>query len=143
MCLGTKLTEIGLNRYKSKGKKLGYIWVWKTAKARNGKYVPEYYPEFGSYEKWLNKARPDARFEDHLIHAFRKGESAKRWGSWKSKILKCLVSPDWIKAIGREGGYFTLTTKAIVMPEYPKTKVTIREFRAAIKGKKIPKYDWE
>jgi hypothetical protein len=63
----------------------------------------------------------------------------------KEVVLECMVVPEHIKALGHTVGdhLLTGTTKAIVMPEYPKRRVTVAEFRNAIKGKKVKTYSWE
>ena len=145
MCLGQKLSDRSLARYKAKGKKTGYIIIFKTVNDRDGEFKPWYKNRF-KYEDGLNCARKDADIEDHLIHAFQDKESAELYCT-SEIVLECLVRPEWVKAIGGSdfcnGFVNTLTTKAIVMPAYPKRKVTVREFRAAIKGKKVKTYSWE
>lgn len=147
MCLGTKLSDRSLARYKAKGKKTGYIRVWKVVEKekRRRRYSPEYYPEMGRYIAGLNTARTDARLENHLIHAFRDRHSAEQWRGYNQIIISTMVHPDWVKAIGKDDydKKLTLTTKAIVMPAYPKRRVTVAEFRKAIKGKKVKVYSWE
>ncbi|KKM24768.1 hypothetical protein LCGC14_1601730 [marine sediment metagenome] len=147
MCLGTKLSNRSLARYKAKGKKTGYIRVWKTVEDNGQKFRPDFNPEYNYklYATGLNKAQGGAFSEQELIHAFRDRASAQKWASSADTIVvSALVHPDWIKAIGKTyNKKLTLTTKAIVMPEYPKRRVTVREFRAAIKGKKVKVYVWE
>lgn len=148
MCLGTKLSDRSLRRYKAKGKKCGYIRVWKVVVNTGQKFKPDWYPRGSLYNAkgGLIRARTDAWDEQSLIHAFRDEVSAKQWGSG-IVIVETMVHPDWVSAIGADSNYRptmkTLTTKAIVMPKYPNRKVTVREFRAAIKGKKVRTYSWE
>ncbi len=153
MCLGMKLSDRSLARYKAKGKKLGYIRVWKCVDVEKTK-PQRYMPEWPAQQKYntlypagFSHARRGATNEQELIHAFQNKLSAERWGEGRRVIIEAMVKPEWITAIGEnyEGGKreIALTTKAIVMPEYPKRRVTVREFRAAIKGKKVKKYSWE
>ena len=137
MCMGRNLGEVALKRYRAKGKN-GYIRVWKCvlkqegwhqAQTCNKRYIGGFY-----------RARRDAATDNWLIHAFRDRKSAIKWGGF---VVVCLVKPEWITAIGNAWPEKTLTTKAIVMPEFPKTKATVREFWAAVKGKKVKKYRWE
>lgn len=147
MCLGAKLSNRSLVRYKAKGKKTGYIRVWKvvTNKKTRGKgYLSDY--DAHPYSAGFNHAYKRAWGENSLIHAFRTNSRKRINDSWvypeKSSnccLVSCLVKPEWIVAISRN----CLATKAIVMPAYPKRKVTVAEFRAAIKGKKIQTYSWE
>lgn len=147
MCLGTKLSDRSLARYKAKGKKRGYIRVWKVVSKRGRKYIPEM--GFNQrhnkklYVYGLNHARKDAKSEQQLIHAFRDYKSAKSWQCSWGYIISVLVHPDWVMAIGDMGLELTLTTKAIVIPKCYNKKVTVAEFRAAIKGKKVKTYSWE
>ncbi len=145
MCLGTKLSDRSLARYKAKGKKKGYIRVWKTV-IDTGSYYRGWWMSDHKYKKGLNHARKDATHADMLHHAFVDRNSANTWAS-EEVVLQCYVSLEWIKEIGkaqRNGKAMkTLTTKAIVMPAYPKRKVTVAEFRKAIKGKKVKTYSWE
>lgn len=146
MCLGNKLSDRSLQRYKAKGKKCGYIRVWKYVYDTGKKFIPYYFPEVNRrlYRAGLGKSRQNATCEQHLIHAFRNEKSALKDGGSASTIVQAIIQPDWAKAVGKTyTGFLTLTTKAIVMPEYPKRKVTVREFRAAIKGKKVKTYSWE
>ena len=155
MCLGRKLPDRSLARYKAKGKKLGYIRVWKTVREKTYG-VPRFVPEFSErrnnrlYPAGFSHARENASSEQELIHAFRDRKSAENWNEGFSTIIEAIVHPDWVKAVGSqyENGdknrlERTLTTSAIVMPKYPKKRVTVAEFKAAIKGKKIQKYSWE
>lgn len=139
MCLGYKLSERSLMRYKAKGKKLGYIRIWKVVNCKCEKrYVSDckHHP----YKIGFNHARKDAQGENHLIHAFRKKVHCKSWGITSEEcVVECFVKPEWIVAISRNA----LTAKAIVMPEYPKRKVAVREFHVIIKRKKVKKYSWE
>ena len=144
MCLGTKLSDRSLQRYKAKGEKTGYIRVWKCVVKGPTRYRGYIWERV--YKKGFAHAKQRAVSEQELIHAFRSQASARRYirETYGCVIIECLVKPQWVMAIGStHSGIKTLTTKAIVMPEYPKTKVTVAEFRAAIKGKKIQKYDWE
>lgn len=141
MCLGTKLSDRSLARYKAKGKKRGYIKVWKVVKNTGKKFTPEFTPYYGCYEPTggLARAWAQAINEDQTIHAYRHKEGVRPWQDDGKIIIQAFVHPDWVKAISLDA----LTTKAIVMPAYPKRKVTVAEFRAAIKGKKIQTYCWE
>ena len=137
MCLEQKLSDRSLQRYKAKGKKTGYIRVWKIVDERPEKYYPLIWNE-KPFSAGLNFADVMADFEHELIHAYKTKRGCVRDG-WHGKLVLCLVKPEWIKAISKKA----LTTKAIVMPAYPKCKVTVAEFWAAIKGKKVKKYSWE
>ena len=150
MCLGTKLSDRSLARYKAKGKKCGYIRVWKVVRDFAAKYRPQHYPSKGLYNVLggFVHARQRPHSEQGLIHAFRDKKSAKGWLYWSSNdciIIEAIVRPAWVLAVGLdiEPIMHTLTTKAIVMPKYPKRKVTVAEFRKAVKGKKVKKYSWE
>ena len=147
MCLGTKLSDRSLQRYKAKGKKCGYIKVWKKVRDTGKRFIPEYFSGGSLYKAsgGLTNARRYALSEHNLIHAFRDKKSAENWNKWNPTkvVIEVIVHPDWVKAIGNAAPELTLTTKAIVMPAYPKRKVTVREFRAAIKGKKVNTYSWE
>lgn len=139
MCLGNRLSKKKLQEYKDSGKKQGYIRVWKRVEEKRTCY--QSLVQGRRYKGGLCLSRNDAWRSDALIHAFRR-KSARQFGDdafYKLAIIECLVKPEWIVTISS----YALTTKAIVMPEYPKTKVTIREFRAAIKGKRVKKYSWE
>ena len=148
MCLGQKLSDRSLQRYKAEGKKCGYIRVWKVVRKIGRKYVPEmgWARKKGKnlYMFGLNLAHKKANSEQQLIHAFRDYKSAVKWRCYGETVVSLLVHPDWIKAIGKTGNSkLTLTAKAIVMPKSYNTKVTVREFRAAVKGKKVKTYSWE
>ena len=144
MCMGKRLSDRALARYKAKGKKTGYIRVWKTVEKTWKKFRPGYYPNGLLYKKGLNRARSFAGEEQQLIHAFRDRKSAEVFAFSHEVIISTMVHPDWVKAIGTtDDRKHALTTKAIVMPAYPKKRVTVAEFKAAIKGKKIQKYSWE
>lgn len=148
MCLGQKLSNRSLARYKAKGKKRGYIRVWKVVCKKGRKYIPEMgfnrRHNKGLYMYGLNRARKNATREQQLIHAFQDRKSAKNWCFQASYIISAMVHPDWVKAVGEtSSGTLTLTTKAIVIPKCYKNKVSVAEFRAAIKGKKVKKYSWE
>ena len=151
MCLGQKLSDRSLARYKAKGKKRGYIRVWKVVIDNGKKYLPEFSSQrHGNrlYPAGLSHARKNATSEQELIHAFRNKISPKRWtyGEYDKIIIECVLYPEWVDSIGTydwHGLLETLSTKAIVMPAYPNRKVTVREFRAAVKGKKVKKYRWE
>jgi len=142
--MGRNLGKAALKRYQAKGRN-GYIRVWKVVNPTKGKYVPEAEINriLGLYKTGFNHARKNALDEDELIHAFRNLTSARSWASAYQNIIECLIEPGWIVAVGDSYSDKTLTTKAIVMPEFPKTKVTVREFRVAIKGKKVKTYSWE
>ncbi len=150
MCLGQRLSDRSLARYKAKGKKTGYIKVWKCVDTTRYKRKKGYYPQWVNtnhkHKIGLNKASLKATDEQQLIHAFRNKKSAVEWNEGESSdsvVVECLICPDWVKAIGQDNDSVSLTTKAIVMPAYPKRKVTVKKFRAAIKGKKVKKYSWE
>ena len=147
MCLGTKLSDRSLRRYKAKGKKFGYIRVWKTVEDIGKRFRPGYYPfnNHKLYTAGLNKATLNARSEQELIHAFRDRQSAIRWHCLDEVIVSAMVHPDWVMAVGEtfNNEQITLTTKAIVMPKYPKRRLAVGEFREAIKGKKVKTYSWE
>ncbi len=142
MCLGQKLSERSLQRYKAKGKKCGYIRVWKVVRNNKGRggYVSDWCAH--RYMAGFNHADKQAFCEQDLIHAFKTATSYK--GEWSLDsacecLIECLIKPEWLYALSD----CALTTKAIVMPAYPKRKVTVREFREAIKGKKVKTYSWE
>lgn len=139
MCMGRNLGKVALKKYQAKGKN-GYIKVYKSVFRYRYKkhYSALVFPK--RYDGGLHHARQTARYEDQLIHAFRDKRSAKKWGQM---VVECLVKPAWIVAVGSDCPEKTLTTKAIVMPEFPRTKVTVKEFRAAVKGKKVKTYSWE
>lgn len=142
MCLGENLGQEALEEYR-KTYKNGYIKVWKVVNIKNKRYYPEIY-DFKPFRIGLNIARKSATNEDKLIHAFRNEESAKRWRSFDQAILQCYVKPKWVMAVGiTTNENLTLTTKAIVIPKNPETKVTLKEFRKVVKGRKIPIYNWE
>ena len=149
MCLGTKLSDRSLQRYKAKGKKCGYIRVWKVVEPARKNWMNLFHRWRKFYKKGLQYARQDAWGEQSIIHAFRDKTSAQeyRWGL--QTVILAMVHPDWVKAVGRDEAtqwdplLLTLTTKAIIMPAYPNRKVTVREFRAATKGKKVKTYKWE
>lgn len=143
MCMGRNLGQAALKRYQAKGKN-GYIRVWKTVQrakrwfrsdCRGKTYKGGFY--HATYATWVNS-------DNCLIHAFRDKKSARTWTRSYEEVVECMVVPAWIMAIGSDHNKrLTLTTKAIVMPEFPKTKVTVREFRAAVEGKKVKTYKWE
>ncbi len=137
MCLGTKLSNRFLARYKAKGKKTGYIRVWKRVFDERGCF--ESFVQERRYKIGLCRARNYAAYDDELIHAYRNPRYQQFNGEIDAVLIECLVAPEWVIAISKN----CLTTKAIVMPAYPKRKITVREFRVAIKGKKIQKYRWE
>lgn len=145
MCMGTNLGKAALKRYRAKGKN-GYIRVWKVVRKSGYRYISIWIGHV--YEKGFTHAHKKAQEEQRLIHAFRDESSAKNWASSYELVIECMIRPSWITAVGISSGLSgynkkTLTTKAIVMPEFPKTKVTVREFRAAVKGKKVKTYSWE
>lgn len=140
--MGAKLSKAAHTRYINVGKKKGYIRVWKTVIVRSEKYYQEYIVPHKAHKAGLNKAWARAKEDNQFIHAFRNEKSAKNWCFSHKCIVECLINPKWIVAIGdyyslTEKRLLTLTTRAIVMPVYPKTKVTVKEFRDAIKNKKI------
>jgi len=146
MCLGTKLSDSSLRRYKASGKRFGYIRIWKVVEDSGKRFVPEFAgrQHKNLYGNGLAKARKDATEEQELIHAFRDRESAEEWADSTQAIISALVRPAWVMAIGEtRSPELTLTCKALVMPVYPKRRTTVAEFRAAIKGKKVQKYSWE
>ena len=143
-----KLSDRSLSRYKATGKKTGYIRVWKCVIKGPTHYRGYVWERF--YKKGFAHAKQRAVSEQQLIHAFRSQAAAKNYqrhdtSHWENVVvIQCIVKPQWVMAIGLTSlKKKTLTTKAIVMPAYPKTRVTVAEFRAAIKGKKIQKYSWE
>jgi hypothetical protein len=137
MCLGRNLGQKALKKFRAKGKN-GYIRVWKAVKVDRKNYTGLIFTK--AYKGGLAKANIGSFREDQLIHAFRNKSSARYWSNI---VVECLVKPKWVLAVGNAWPELTLTTKAIVMPKYPATKVTVREFRKAIKGKKVKKYSWE
>lgn len=137
MCLGQKLSDRSLARYKAKGKKRGYIRVWKRVFDVTNCF--ESFVQERRYKIGLCRSRNDASDDDELIHAYRNPRYLQFNGERNAVLIECLVASEWVIAISKN----CLTTKAIVMPAYPKRRVTVAEFRAAIKGKKIQKYDWE
>lgn len=141
MCMGRNLSKTALKRYQAKGKN-GYIRAWKVVKKRCDYYESAFVGR--KYKTAFAHARRDASGEQQLIHAFRNKASANAW-AWRHAdvIVECLVKPKWVIGIGDSQPEKTLTTKAIVMPEFPKTKVAVREFRKAIKDKKVKTYSWE
>ena len=144
MCLGQKLSDKSLQRYKAKSKKTGYIRVWKCV--IEGLNCYRGYVWERAYQKGFAHSKQNANSEQQLIHAFKCRTSARLYArkSCCLVVIECLVKPQWIKVLGRTyDGMKTLTTKAIVMPAPPEKKVTVAEFRAAIKSKKVKKYKWE
>lgn len=143
MCIEKNLGEAALKRYRAKGKN-GYIRVWKVVIEQSGYYIAllQHNNSRKRYKKGLCHAYEKAKEENELIYACRDKKSARQWSG---TTIECLVKPEWVKAVGISfrNRYLNLTTKAIVMPEFPKTKVTVREFREAIKGKKVKTYSWE
>ena len=143
MCIGTELSSRALAKYKAESKKRGYIRVWKRVLVEKHwgfvSYVNGYL--YGRGLLHFHSARSNAAHEDQLIHAYRwKTEAQFHESEIEETVqIECLVKPEWVMAISSSG----LTTKAIVMPRYPKTKVTIAEFRKAVKGKKVHTYSWE
>lgn len=135
MCLGRKLSDSALRKYKAKGKKTGYIRVWKVVTKKDDGYFPQYKHKSVRFKGDLNKSQYDGMWEETAIHAFRDKKSAKKWAVFTFEaIITCLVKPEWVLAIGETvKKKLTLTTRAIVMPAYPKTRATVKQFRQAVK----------
>lgn len=133
MCLGTKLKDQkrAIRRITDRH---GFIRVWKLVFDDGDHFVGECYQRDG-YEPGINIAEESCN--DWGFHAFRNEKSAKIWASAYSEplgftIIQCLALPEWVVECGHLNRLATIKFTKLCFPEYPKKKVTIKEFRKAL-----------
>ena len=133
MCLGTKLKD-QKRAIRKITDRHGFIRVWKLVYDNGDRFVGEYYQRDG-YESGINVAKESR--DDWGFHAFRNEQSVKSWAGSSSKstrftIIQCLALPEWIMDCGHYRHLATIRFTKLCFPEYPKKKVTIKEFRKAL-----------
>lgn len=144
MCLGQELPPQSQEKIKREAKKRGYIRVYKTVLLRDGdKAKPRGFVAWWthkSHKKGIQRAYGVETKTEGGWHAFRSRRSAEKSiysASWRGKtIIECLALPEWIKNSGKYYSLKTILFTKLCFPEFPKRKVTIKEFKqylAAVK----------
>jgi len=156
MCLGTPVSERQLSRIKKEAQKRGYIRIYKVVGVETDHFHPPLMPKPSYYKYGVQKA---VNFNSVLLdagwHGFRNKKSAEQWLE-DSKVMdlsevtiECLAKPEWIIDAGiykrplpfpmskSMPAMETIRLTRLCFPKFPKTKVTVREFRKLCKSKNI------
>lgn len=155
MCLGTPVSERQLSRIKKEAQKRGYIRIYKVVQLGTAHFAhPNYSYPLIPYEYSVQEAK-NLGNSDAGWHGFRNKKSAEQWLE-DSKVMdlsevtiECLAKPEWIIDAGiykrplcfpmskSMPAMETIRLTRLCFPKFPKTKVTVREFRKLCKSKNI------
>jgi len=152
MCLGKPVSERQLSRIKKEAQKRGYIRIYKVVGVKTDHFHPPLMPGPSYYKYGVQKA---VNFNSILLqedagwHGFRNKKSAEQWIDLSEVTIECLAKPEWIIDAGiyktplcfpmskSMPAMETIRLTRLCFPKFPKTKVTVREFRKLCKSKNI------
>jgi hypothetical protein len=135
MCMGTPYSKEKQDKIRKAAQKRGYINVYKVAqKASYSFYAPM---QDGLYTVGVQKAH-NLELENGGWHGFLDLKSAEKWKIKDDVILVCKAKVKWIKNCGssfwpNSRRLRTVLLTHLCFPKFPKTTVTVREFREQCK----------
>lgn len=130
MCMGIPISEADKEKLLKAARKRGYIRVWKVARLEPDRFRAPL--RCCTYKAGVRQS------DSVGYHGFLSRKAARSYaisgGLIHEVVLQCLAKPEWLKTAGAtqaEGPTATFTK--LMFPEYPDRRVTVAEFRAAIK----------
>ena len=137
MCLGIPIPEAEKQAIIEAGKRRGYIRVWKVVSNMNGAYSSPYYHRL--HKSGIRRAYFGYPGGNPGWHGFLDRQSVKEYyrpRRWV--IIECLAKPEWLRSAGVKDSWChtlkTATFTKLMFPEYPRRRVTVNEFKEAIRA---------
>ena len=131
MCLGN---ADGIVTIDLKTSKKAWIRVWKVVS--KGRYGGWFAPiQLIEYDNVIHNTGTNS-FGKDAVHAFRTRESARSYivggSSWRKTreyVVEAYVRPEWIIAAGNAGQWQTISAEHMIVPLYPRKKLSARRVR--------------